>query len=133
MRAYNVAVASLAIGAPSKWTDNLLSQHDVAHVVSTRRGVARRIPHAALLHLALTRELHVRCGMSVREALELARQLLAGDEGTAVTRGSVRITCDRGALERALDRGMREVLESAPTPRRGRPPRRGRADGTRQD
>ena len=128
MRAYDVAVASLAIGAPAKWTDNLLSQHDVAHVVSARRGVARRIPHIALRHVALTRQLHVMCGMSVREALELARQLLAGDEGTAVTRGSVRITCDRDALERALDRGMREALESAPTPRRGRPPRRGQPE-----
>ena len=126
MRTYDVAIASLAIDAPLRWTDNLLSQYDVAHVVSVRRGVARRIPHTALLLLALTRELHVECGMSVREALELARQLLSGDEGSLVARGHVRITYDRSTLQRTLDRRLREALESAPSPRRGRPPLRGR-------
>ena len=43
MRSYDVAVASLAIDATSKWTDNILSQHAVLGVISARRGVARRI------------------------------------------------------------------------------------------
>jgi hypothetical protein len=36
----------------------------------------------------------------------------------------VRIVLDRAALERTLDDRLRDALESAPVPRRGRPPRR---------
>jgi hypothetical protein len=124
VRSYDVAVASLAIDAPLKWTDNVLSQHDVAGVAAARRGVARRIPHATLLHLALTRELHAVLGLSVRDALPLARQLLATEGDLAVQRGSVRLVLDRALLERAVDRRLRDALESAPTPRRGPPARR---------
>src|SRR3982750_1848348 len=72
LRLYDVAIAALAINAPRKWVDNLLSHHDVPDVVIARRGIARRIPHSALLHLALARDLHVELGMSVRDALPLA-------------------------------------------------------------
>jgi hypothetical protein len=109
------------IGAPAKWTDNLLSQHQVSGVTSARRGVARRIPHSALLHLALTHQLHHAVGMGVRDALELAAQLLDGGTGET-RRGPVHITLDRQSFERAIERRIREVLESAPSPRRGRPP-----------
>jgi hypothetical protein len=124
VRFYDVAMASLAIDAPLKWTDNVLSQHDVAGVVVARRGVSRRIPHATLLHLALTRELHSLLGLSVRDALPLARELLSLDGTPGVQRGSVRLTVDRALLDRTVERRLREALESAPTPRRGPPARR---------
>ena len=125
MRFYDVAVASLAIDAPRKWTDNVLSQHHVADVMAPSRGIARRIPYPALLQLALTRQLHVSLGLAVRDALALAHELLAArGEVAAIWRGSVRIECDRTALERELDLRLRETLESAPAPRRGRPVRR---------
>lgn len=128
MRFYDVAIASLAIDAPQKWTDNILSQHDVPDVVLERRGVARRIPHAALIRLALVRELHARLGLSVREALDISSTLLAPATGGVHQRGHVRVSCDLAALERALTDRLRNALESAPSPRRGRPPRRpGRA------
>jgi hypothetical protein len=124
VRFYDVAVASLAIDAPLKWTDNVLSQHDVAGVATARRGVARRIPHATLLHLALTRELHAMVGLSVGDALPLARQLLSADGDLGIQRGSVRLLLDRAVLEGAVDRRLRDALESAPTPRRGPAARR---------
>jgi hypothetical protein len=129
VRFYDVAITSLAIDAPLKWTDNVLSQHSVMDVVSARRGVARRVPHSALVHLALTRELHVELGLGVRDALGLARQLLtpAGVSGPSeVRRGHLRLACDRSALERTLEGRLREALETAPSPRRGRPRARGR-------
>ena len=129
MRFYDVAMAALAIGAPQKWVDNLLSHHDVPNVVAARRGVARRIPHSALLHLALARDLHVEIGVSVRDALRLAAQLLGTDDRPVHESGHVRVTFDRDGLERSLDARLRDALESAPTPRRGRP--RGRASATR--
>lgn len=124
MRSYNIAVASLAIDAPPKWTDNVLSQHEVPGIAIARRGITRRIPHATLLHLALTRELHAILGLSVRDALLLARQLLDAESDTIIRRGSVRLVLDRAHLERAVERRLRDALESAPTPRRGPPPRR---------
>ena len=123
MRGYDVAIASLAIDAPLKWTDNALSQHAVPGVVAARRGIPRRISRTALLHLALTRELHVQLGLGVRDALALAIELLARDADPGVARGSLRLQCDRAALERILDLRLRDALESAPSPRRGRPSR----------
>lgn len=122
MRLYSVAIASLAIDAPQKWTDNVISQHELPEILSSQRGVARRVSHSALLHLALTRNLHVRLGMSVRDAVALAQELLAREEGADAWRGPVHIICDRAALARAVDVRLRAALESAPTPRRGRPP-----------
>jgi hypothetical protein len=121
VRLYDVAVASLAIDAPRKWVDNLLSHHDVPDILSARRGVSRRIPHSALLLLALTRSVHVDLGMSVRDALRLAATLLAGGEGAVHESGHLRVTFDRSGLERTVRARLGEALESAPTPRRGRP------------
>jgi hypothetical protein len=125
LRLYDVAIAALAINAPRKWVDNLLSHHDVPDVVIARRGIARRIPHSALLHLALARDLHVELGMSVRDAVRLAAALLAGGDDAVHESGHLRVTFDRSGLERALRARLSEALESAPTPRRGRPRTRG--------
>lgn len=124
MRSYSVAVSSLAIGAPPKWLDNLLSHFPVPEVDTDRRGVARRIPHSALLRLALTRELHVALHMGVRDALRLAEELLAATQGTVSRGGQLRVSFDRPSFERELADRLRDALESAPTPRRGRPPSR---------
>ncbi len=121
MRLYDVAIAALAIHAPRKWVDNILSHHEVPEVVIARRGVSRRIPHSALLQLALTRDLHVDLGMSVRDALGLAAALLRDEEGAVHTSGHLRVTLDRASLERRLQARLRDALESAPVPHRGRP------------
>jgi hypothetical protein len=124
MRSYDVAVASLAIDAPLKWTDNLLSHHQLDGVIGTERGVARKISYAALLVLAVVRDLHVSLGLTVRDALRLAPLLLA-DDGTGVpASGHLRVTLDRQSLDRDMAVRLRDALESAPAPRRGRPPRR---------
>ena len=124
MRSYDLRVAALVIRAPGKWIDNLLSQHDVVEVARARRGIARKISHPALVHLALTRELHESLGMAVRDAIRLSRVLLASTNEAGVPIGHLRLSFDRVTLERTLDMRLREVLESAPAPRRGRPPRR---------
>jgi hypothetical protein len=124
VRLYDVAMASLAIDAPPKWTDNVLSQHQVAGVAAAKRGIARRIPHATLLHLALTRELHTTMGLGVRDALRLASELLSADGATSVRRGSLHLELDRRRLDDAIQQRLRDALESAPSPRRGRPARR---------
>lgn len=124
MRTYDVAVASLAIGAPTKWTDNVLSQQLVPGIVTERRGVARKIPHAALLVLALARELHADAGLSVRDAIAMAPRLLESGGDGVLASGHLRVSLDREAFERDLTARLRHALESAPVPRRGRPPQR---------
>jgi hypothetical protein len=128
-RLYSVAVASLAIEAPVKWTDNLLSQHPVPDVPRIARGVARGISWSALVRIALVRELHVRLGCSVHQALELAAELLASPTSSISLEGAITLLFDRQSFERILQSRLAEALEAAPRPRRGRPTARAaRAD-----
>jgi hypothetical protein len=133
VRAYSVAITALAIGAPQKWVDNVLSHFPVPQVDMERRGVARRIPHPALLQLALTRELHTGFAMSVRDALMLAGELLAIGDGSVHRGGHVRVTCDRAALELVVRDRLRDALEFAPAPRRGRPGNPTRGERSAED
>jgi hypothetical protein len=129
VRFYSVAVAALAIDAPHKWTDNLLSQHDVAEVAHRRRGVARGITWQALVRIAVIRELHVRLGCAVREAVALTGHLFDSPDEGSLQAGALAIVLDRDALERDLHARLKDALESAPRPRRGRPPVKGRRGG----
>lgn len=129
MRSYSVGVSSLVIDAPHKWLDNLLSHFPLPEVGPDRRGVARRIPHVALVRLALTRELHLTLGIGVRDALALASELLASADDAVSRGGHLRVTFDRPALERSVSARLRDALESAPAPRRGRPSGRSRKAG----
>lgn len=121
MRHYDVVIASLAIGAPPKWTDNLLSHHDIGDVITKKRGVARRIPHRALLRLALIRELQRDVGLGAREAVALSDVLLQAGAAEVRVGQSLAIRLDLGALERTVTARLQLALESAPAPRRGRP------------
>ncbi|MDB4916093.1 MAG: hypothetical protein JWM95_3737 [Gemmatimonadetes bacterium] len=121
MRAYDIGIASLAIEAPAKWTDNVLSQHTVPGVMSSKQGVARRLTHSAIICLALVRHLQREVGMSVAAALRVASDLATS--GTHQS-GVITLTLDIAALEQQLDARLTQALESAPTPRRGRPPTR---------
>ena len=132
MRQYTVAVAALAIGAPTKWVDNLLSQHDVINTVSGRRGVARRISHQTLVRLALLRQLHADLGLSVADAIRVSSDLLDSDGVGVHETGHLRLTVDARALETVVDTRLRDALESAPSPRRGRPPVRSGSGTTRE-
>jgi hypothetical protein len=123
MRSYDVAIASLAIGASNKWTDNILAQYSIPDVQTAARGVTRRIFHPALVRLAVIRELHTRLGMSVADAVRVAADMLDADAGVHQT-GHLRVMLDYEGLIRALDARLAEALETAPTPRRGRPPGR---------
>ena len=127
MRSYDVAITSLAIDAPQKWTDNLLSHHGISTVISAKRGVSRRITPPALILLALTRQLHTELGIGVGDALSIATALLTSENNSVLEKGHLRLSFDRAALERTLATRLGEALEFAPTRRRGRPPQPVRA------
>ena len=121
MRFYSVAIASLTIEAPQKWTDNLLAHHELPEVRSVTRGVARRVSWAGLVRIWLIRELHVRLGCGVREAVALSELVLGSSTGQTPLGRWLSLSIDRVAVESALQRRLAEVRESAPRPRRGRP------------
>ena len=125
MRLYSVGVASVAIDAPEKWTDNLIAHHDLAGVQSRTRGVARGISWPALVHIALVRELHIRIGCSVRDAVSFAAAILAAPSSLMTAGPHLTLALDRERFERNLGRQLADALESAPRPRRGRPRQRG--------
>ena len=124
MRLYSVALASLVVEAPRKWTDNLLSHHPVPEITRRERGVARGVSWNALVRIALIRKLHERLGCGVREAVGLAASLIDQPFLVIDPAGALSIGFDRAAFERALQARLRDAIESAPRPRRGRPPRR---------
>jgi hypothetical protein len=124
VRSYSVAVVSLAIGAPTKWTDNLMAHHDLPDVRSRARGVARGVAWAAVVRIAVIRELHVALGCGVREAVALSNELLREPASQVRVGRWSTLGFDRRALEHDVQLRLAEVLESAPRPRRGRPARR---------
>jgi hypothetical protein len=129
VRLYSVAVASVAVKAPEKWTDNLLAHHELAGVHSRARGVARGISWPALVQVALARELHARVGCSVRDAVSFAATLLADPDGLMAPSPYLSVAFDRERFESDLHRRLADALESAPRPRRGRPRQRRPATG----
>jgi hypothetical protein len=124
VRLYSVAVTSLVVGAPLKWTDNLVAHHALSEVRSRRRGVARGVSWIGVVRIAVIRALHLEVGCGVQEAVALSEPLLQASDGTVRLGGRLTIAVDRVALERELQTRLADVLESAPRPRRGRPARR---------
>ena len=123
VRLYNVAVTSLAVEAPVKWTDNLIAHHDIPEVRSSRRGVARGVSWSGVVRIAVIRMLHLELGCGVLEAVALADALLRDPNGRVVL-GRLTLAVDRVTVEREVQARLADVLESAPRPRRGRPARR---------
>lgn len=126
MRLYSVALTSLAVTAPVKWTDNLIAHHRLPEVRSRSRGVSRGVSWAGVVRIGVIRALHLRLGCSVREAVRLSDDLLCSSNGTLPLNEHFTLAVDRDAFERDLQRRLADALESAPRPRRGRPIRRER-------
>lgn len=122
MRTYHLAAAALAIDAPTKWLDNLISQHPIVGVRRERRGVSRRISPDGLLHAALIRQLSRDLGLPVPRAVAVARALMGADGSVALT--PFTLSLDLTRLRVALELRLREVAEETVPARRGRPPRR---------
>src|SRR5919112_2022082 len=102
MRLYDVAVASLAIDSPLKWTDNLLAHHAIPEVRSRARGVARGISWTGLVRIALIRELHLALGCGVREAVALSDLMLSAPDGVIAPGRFLSLGFERRALDETL-------------------------------
>lgn len=129
-RAYDARSVALAIDAPAKWLDNLLSHNALPGVTGGRQGVQRHISYDGLLAIAVTRLLLVDLGLPTRRAAVLAVQAVQrrGEHKMDIhTAGGLTIALPLEEIEARLRERLFEAAESVPRIRRGRPP--GRAAG----
>lgn len=120
---YDVAVAALAIDAPLKWLDNLLSRHRIPGVEQARQGVTRRLSRDALATIALVRLLCTDLGVPVERAVDLAVRLCASDDDMLLmAAGTLTLAVDRADLAQRIAARLPDAVESAPRRPRGRPP-----------
>lgn len=122
-REYHVDIARFAANADPKWVDNLLSHFDVPGVDGARQGLARRITHVGIQHIALIRALTRDVGLSTASAVSLSVRLLTPESTSVTITPGVEIRFDRIAFERTVDAAIGEAVESIAPARRGRPPK----------
>lgn len=133
MRGYSVGTAALALDIDPKWLDNLLSHHRVDGVTQARQGVARRLGPGALHVIATVHRLNRELQIPVEAALRLAHELWQPPgnadptDTTTVRNGDIELRLARAAIRNRVAVALVEALEMAPRPKRGRPPKIGRA------
>jgi hypothetical protein len=109
-----------------KWVDNLLSHHTVEGVSQERQGVARRISFEGAFRLWVIQRLAEGLRMPLDIAVEASRALANGGSWT-VGQG-IELRMDRIAALADLNSRLDRAVESAPLPRRGRPPIKAKRD-----
>lgn len=124
MPLYNTATAASALNVSAKWLDNILSHNDLDGVQSESQGVSRRLSLASITALSLTKDLAMNLDISQASALRLATRVLAQPTGVLEFSTGFRMSVDIGALRAATLARLARAVEVAPTPRRGRPPKR---------
>jgi hypothetical protein len=121
-RAYTIATAALTLGMSIKWLDNTLSHIRVPGVQQERQGVARRITIEGLLVLAVATLLINELGIPLAGAIELAEKLIT-DGGQYLSPEGVGLQLNLEKATASLLERLESAVESAPVPRRGRPPK----------
>jgi hypothetical protein len=124
MPLYNTATTAAALGVTPKWLDNLLSHNDITTYTGESQGVARRLSLATITLLSLAKDLIDGLQLSVPSALRIAERALAEPSGELRISPSVSISVQREALRAEVHGRLAHAVETSPTPRRGRPPKR---------
>ena len=121
MRAYTVATAAVALGVGAKWVDNVLSHHAIPGVTQSRQGIARRLTGEAVSVLEIALRLTRLFGIPLRRALDLAARLTDRSSGNVNAVDGCELRVDVAAVRSQIEARLREAVEYAPAPRRGRP------------
>lgn len=124
MPSYNTATVASALGVSPKWLDNLLSHNDLDGAPRTSQGVSRRLSFATVAVLALAKELIDTVDLKTSAAVELASQLLNSSTGELIISPRLRIQVQADSLHADVLHSLARAVEIAPSPRRGRPPKR---------
>ncbi len=124
MPLYNTATTAVALDVTPKWLDNLLSHNDIDGLRSESQGVARRLSLETIITLALAKELIDTINLSAPAALRLAVQVNTNGGGEIALTPHLHATIRLDALKIDVLTRLARAVEVAPTPRRGRPPKR---------
>lgn len=122
MRAYDVAIAALALDVDHKWLDNLVAHHDIPGVERFARGVSRRLSMRALLAAAIARDLQRELAVPAARAVEIARRTLVSHHSDLALTPALSVRLDLAVLEREIAHRLVHAMETAAPRRRGRPP-----------
>jgi plasmid maintenance system antidote protein VapI len=127
MRAYTVATTAVTLKVPPKWLDNVLSQNDIDGVIRKRQGIPRRLTPQAVITLDLALRLAKVFHTPITVALTLARRLRekAHQEAGIDAGKGFQISIDMERLEADVMARLADAVEISPSPRRGRPRRKG--------
>lgn len=120
-RAYNIATAALALKVSIKWLDNVLSHHSIAGVEQEGQGIARRLSLEGLLKLSISVLLIQEFDLPTARALEITH-ILINNQGHYESSAGLMLSLNLRLLENNLLGRLEYAVESAPSPRRGRPP-----------
>jgi hypothetical protein len=123
MPLYNTTTTALALNIPLKWLDNLLSHHKIPGVHQAKQGIPRRLSPEALEIIAVTHALS-QSGLPIPTALELSHTLCTTPESPIALTPFLTLSLDIPLLRRTLSNHLTRAIEIAPTPQRGRPPKR---------
>ncbi|MGH7652688.1 MAG: hypothetical protein ACREMS_12715 [Gemmatimonadaceae bacterium] len=118
-RAYTLATAALALGAPNKWLDNVLSHYTVPGVEQKRQGITRRLSVDGLVVLGIALLLMREVGLPALRAIDTAQHLANNNGSYQFERLSLSI--DLAAFRNELLVRLENAVEIAPVPKRGRP------------
>jgi hypothetical protein len=121
---YNTATAASALDVSPKWLDNLLSHNTLDDLESESQGVARRLSFGTIMIVMLARDFVDSMAMPSSAALKLATRLLATTNGELAISPQLSIDLDVDALRSTVLTRLARAVETSPTPRRGRPPKR---------
>src|SRR5688500_96476 len=104
-RAYTVGTVALALNAPTKWVDNVLSHYQVSGVLQKRQGIPRKVSLEGVLHLSLALLLTDELGIPTATALRLARTVSEGS-GEHRTDSGITIALDLSSIRAGLERRL---------------------------
>lgn len=124
MPLYNTTTTAAVLDVTPKWLDNLLSHNDINGLPTESQGVARRLSISAITTLALAKELMDVLDIPSPAALRLAQRILADQPGEVAISPNLTLTLRLDVLQADILRRLAHAVETVPTPRRGRPPKR---------
>jgi hypothetical protein len=120
-RSYSVRIAAVALGVPAKWVDNVLSQHDIPGVTSSRQGVERSISDLGIKVLEIVRIGSHELGIPVSRSVEIAVAATVAPDARFVTASGAELRFAIETIDRRLRERLVDAIEATPRLARGRP------------
>jgi hypothetical protein len=120
-RAYTIGTAALTLGTSVKWLDNVLSHHQILGLHTKRQGIARRLSIEVILTLAVVLLVIQDLGVPTPAAIRLAESLVRTG-GRFRSHEGLSVELELTPLRENLLQRLEAAVETAPMPRRGRPP-----------